>query len=355
MNAGDIWWGQIGNSLRFLEKVTEDLRDNRSAVLRLPRNMPWRQEFYEAVDQRRSAFSAERRLMRLPWNENTDPGKFVMNELCSARVNAEYWAGESYAKYLGSRNDLMLNDYYVWITGVHSKADIAGWAEFIAQYEQSVQHQGARAVFIIEYDGEIVGLSGVQWSEYTVENYDCRVFSLEVAAALGNTGYRNYQAELALSICRNDPELCYELLLTGEKLLQDPMQTAAGVLRCACSPDGRPFDAMNEVSLQSAAWEAAIVLLFPVLERFRMAFISRYKAELSRHLPITNSNKERVEIPQDLEIGSLYYIVNNSGRGFSAEDAKAIALCRNVRNLLAHNRIVPLEDVCSVYALKLEE
>ena len=84
MNAGAIWWGQIGNSLRLLTKVTNSLRDCQSAVLQVPRKLPWRQDFYEAVDVRRAAFSAERRLMRLEWEENADPGEFLLNELCSS-------------------------------------------------------------------------------------------------------------------------------------------------------------------------------------------------------------------------------------------------------------------------------
>ena len=78
MNAGVIWWGQIGNSLRLLTKVTNALRDCHSAVLQVPTGLPWRQSFYEAIDIRRSAFSGERRLVRLRWGENTDPGGLVL-------------------------------------------------------------------------------------------------------------------------------------------------------------------------------------------------------------------------------------------------------------------------------------
>ena len=62
MNAGEIWWGQIGNSLRLLTTVTNNLREGRSAVLQVPRNLPWRQDFYEAAGMRCAMLSAERRL-----------------------------------------------------------------------------------------------------------------------------------------------------------------------------------------------------------------------------------------------------------------------------------------------------
>lgn len=352
MNAGTIWWGQIGNSLRLLTKVTNNLRDCHSTVLQVPQNLPWRQDFYQAIDDRRSAFSGERRLMRLQWEVNADPGEFILDELCSKMVKADYWPGQSYAEYLGSRDDILLNDYYVWITDVSSKTDLVKWVEFIVQYERAAKQMENRAVYVVEYCGEPTDVSSVEKIVYTVENYDCRVFSLEAATALENTELRNYQAELALSICRNDPELCYELLLTGSKLLHAPVQTATDVLFDACSSEGILFMPMDETTIQSAAWEATIVLLFPVLERYRTGFITKNKDELARHLPISNSNGDRVTDPRDLEIGALYYIVSSASKSFAPDEIDAIKLCRKVRNLLAHNKVVPADDVQKVVNLK---
>lgn len=352
MKAGTIWWSQIGNSLRLLTKVTNNLRDCHSAVLQVPQRLPWRQDFYQAIDDRRSTFSGERRLMRLQWEENADPGEFILDELCSKRVRADYWPGQTYAAYLGSRDDILLNDYYVWITGVHSKTDIARWAEFITQYDHAAQRLENRAVYIVEYDGTPVDVVGVEKIVYTVENYDCRVFSLEAAAELGNTDLRNYQAELARSICGNDPELCYELLQSGSKLLHNPVQTTANVLSASCSSEGIPFASIDEQNIQSAVWEATIVLLFPVLERYRMNFITKNKDELARHLPISNSNGDRITDPRDLEIGAIYYIVSSASKAFATEDIDAIKLCRKVRNLLAHNKVVPVDDIQKIINLK---
>lgn len=351
MNPGSIWWGQIGNSLRLLTKVTNNLRDCQSAVLQVPQNLPWRRDFYEAIDIRRSAFSGERRLVRLTWGDGMDPGEFILDELCSNRVRADYWPGQTYAEYLGSKSELLMNDYYVWVTGIHSKADVSKWGEFVSQYYHIAKQLDSSAVFILEYDGANTDVSGVEKIVYTVENYDCRVFSLEAAATLGNTELRNYQAELALSICDNNPELCFALLMAGNKLLHNPVQTTVEVVSNSYSSEGLPFVALDEQQIQSSAWEAAIVLLFPVLERYRMSFISKNDTELTRHLPISNSNGDRVTDPCDLEIGALYYIVSSASKVFATSDVDAIRLCRKVRNLLAHNKIVPIDDVQRIYNL----
>lgn len=352
MNPGAIWWGQIGNSLRLLTKVTNNLRDCQSAVLQVPQNFPWRQDFYEAIDIRRSSFGGERRMVRLSWQEEMDPGEFVLDELCSSRVRADYWPGQTYAEYLGSKGDLLMNDYYVWITGIHSKADVSKWAEFVTQYHNAAKDFENSAVFILECDDVSTDVLGVEKIVYSVENYDCRVFSLEASAALGNTDFRNYQAELALSICDNNPELCFALLMTGAKLLQDPVQTALEVTLKSYSSEGIPFAVLGEQGVHSAVWEATIVLLFPVLERYRMNFISKNESELARHLPISNSNGDRVTEPCDLEIGALYYIVSSASKEFASSDVETIRLCRKVRNLLAHNKIVPVDDVQKVLLLQ---
>lgn len=352
MNAGKIWWGQIGNSLRFLSNVTNHLRDRHSTVLQVPQIIPWRQEFYNAIDMRRTSFSGDRRLMRLNWDESTEPGEFVLDELCSSRVRADYWPGQSYAKYLGSKDDIVLNDYYVWITGIHSKVGLAKWAEFVSQYENAAKTLEKAAVFLLEYDGVTVDVAGVEKIVYSVENYDCRVFCLETATALANSDLRSYQAELALSVGRGEPELCAALLEKGKDLLESPVKTAQTVLQEGFSSQGLRFAEMSETEIESAVWKAAIVLLFPILEQYRSDFIAAHEIELARHLPILNSNGDRITDPHDLEIGSIQYIVSNSKTGFSLAEVETVKLCRKARNLLAHNKPLPYVDVVGILTLK---
>lgn len=351
MNAGVIWWGQIGNSLRLLTKVTNALRDCHSAVLQVPTGLPWRQSFYEAIDIRRSAFSGERRLVRLRWEENTDPGEFVLRELCSKATQAEYWPGLSYAEYLASLDDIVLNDYYVWITEIHNKSDLVRWVEFLTQYTQHAEQLEQRAIFVLEYDGVQTDVSGVEKVVYSVESYDCRVFCLEAAATLCNSDLRAYQAELALCIGGNNPELNGALLEKGSTLLLDPVATATDVTTSGYSSDGMPFLIEPEQKISSAAWKAAIGLLFPILEQYRLDFISGHERTLARHLPISNSNGDRITDPYDLEIGAIQYIVGSASKEFSPLEVENIRLCRKARNLLAHNKLVPYADVKKILDL----
>lgn len=117
MNAGTVWWGRMGTSLRFLENVTNFLREEHSVILHLPERFPWREQFYEQVDFHRERFSIHRRLVRVDWPAGEDPGAFVLRELCPQTVQADYWPGQTAAAYLGSLDTLELCDFYVWVRG----------------------------------------------------------------------------------------------------------------------------------------------------------------------------------------------------------------------------------------------
>lgn len=351
MNAGGVWWERIGSSLRLLQAAADHLADGVDFLLRLPERMPWPGDFYDALDIRRSGSGGDRRLRRLPWRKGGEPGDLVMEELCSEEEEAEYWPGESKAAYLGSRRDILLNDYDVWITGLEERGDLKKWTDFISEYRRCCGGDGRRAVFVLECRGGQTAAPGLETVSYAVEERDCRVFALEATAELKNTEYPEYQAELALRIGGLDPELVSALLARGKALLIDPVQTALEVSRTGRSSRGEPLSAVDETTASSAAWEAALVQLFPGMERIRTGIIKSYEQELMKHLPTRNSNGDMVTDPFDLDIGPLYYILKSSGGRFKKEDVLTVSLCRSVRNLLAHNHIVPFESVKQLVAL----
>ena len=351
MNPGAIWWGQIGNSLSLLSRLTNSIRDYRSVVLALPENLPWEREFRENAAIRRTALGGNRGLRSLRWRERQDPGDFIFRELCSREEQLDYYPGDSRAAYLGSREDLELHELDIWVTGIHRKEDLVKWTTFLAEYEKVSAALDQRAVFVLEYDGPTASNPGVEQLIFQVEDYDCRVFCLESGAALKNAELREYQAELALRIGGGDPEFSWALLLRGEDLIRDPVRTALEVIAGSTGSQGRPFAALTEQQITSAAWRAALVIFFPLLEQWRMDFVIRHESELRRHLPITNSNGEKVTDPYDLEIGALYFISGKPGVAFPLEEKAQIDLCREARNLLAHNKVLSREHARQILKL----
>ncbi len=348
MRTGRIWWRQLGSSLRFLDRVANVLEDSRSAVLEVPSCFPWRMDFYESVELKRSSYSGQRYLKRLVWQRGRDPGMFILEELCPFEVRANYWPGKTYAEYLASIEDLMLNDCDVWVSGLHEQAELCKWDEIISQYSRCTGDSARHAAFILEYDGMPPKAVNTETIRYNVEDYHCRVFCLETAAELNNSVLHTYQAELALSIGGNDPELCAALLETGERLLREPVHTSMEITETCSRSDGTAFRTPEENQICSAVWRAAIVLIFPILEKYRMSFIEKHQTQLLGLLPIFNSNGDKIDDPQELELGSLFYLTSQPNVTVSKSELETLRSFRKIRNLLAHNKMVPYDDLFRV-------
>ena len=57
-------------------------------------------------------------------------------------------------------------------------------------------------------------------------------------------------------------------------------------------------------------WEAQIKIIFPKMEQFRSAFIRKHHEKLMGVMPVRNSNGETIYEPDELELGTLYFICN---------------------------------------------
>ena len=310
------------------------------------------------MDAKRAKFSLDRRLKRLEWSSGTEPGRFVLENLCPATVQADYYPGQTYAEYLGSRGDLILCDYYVWIKDIREKADLISWINFIRSYETAAKALHHYAVFVLEYSGQEHDVSPFPAVNFEINSYDCRVFCLQLASELQNSASLSYQTELASSICMNHPELAALLLYAGDKLLDDPFRVAQRTITWGKDAEEMAFPSVADEIIHSNIWKARLVLLYPIIEQYRLRFISRFEMQLKRFLPIHNSNGDIINEPTDLEIGPIYYIVSSKANQLTLpekipqEEIERIRLCRDVRNLLAHNRPIPFNEVYGILCLQ---
>ena len=286
--------------------------------------------------------------MQLDWDGLSEPGEAVLKNLCSHEVFIQYWPVHTYAQYLSSVEDIMFHGYDVWVTGIHEEQELHKWCAFAAEYERLRQDSDRRAVFILEYDGPETGIAGVDRIPFRIESHNCRVFCLEAAADLQNTDLISYQAELALSIGGTDPEFCGALLEMGEALLLDPVAAARDVIECDRNSAGQFFPELTEAQIVSAVWKASLVLLFPILEEYRMAFIEKYRGNLAPHLPYHSSFGAVIRNADDLELGHIWNIISTNKCNIPPEDYQTIQRFRKVRHCIAHINTVPLGDVQAV-------
>lgn len=350
MNEGSIWWEQIGTSRRFLKDIQENMEAANSVVLHIPAKLPWKNYFYTMVDMQRASFSADRQMQRLEWIPGMDPGQLILERLCTRFVRADYFPGQTYAEYLGSRDDILLCDYYVWITGIDSREDLNRWIEFISQYNEFSKNFTKRAIYVLEYTGSSSVTGSVTCLSFPLEQLDHQVFCLELSSALHNATYRFLQSEMARRVGGDDPELTALLIAAGEPFVLDPVAVTSEIISSRRRSDYSRFEPMSSKQISSAVWKAHIVLLFPILEQWRYDLILKYQEGLRAHLPIKNSNGDKIEEPFDLELGPLLFLAAQN-RIFTPVEYEQLKLCRSVRNKLAHNTMVPTEEAYAVLSL----
>ena len=348
MMPAHIWWEQIGGSIRFIDEVVKAMEDEHSLILQVPHGLPWKEQFYSCVDIRASAFASDRQLRRFQWKSHEDPGTFILNNMCPKNIQVNYFPGQSLAAYLGSIEDLVLCDCYVWISDITDWNDIHKWADFICAYNEAASVLQRKAVFIIEECSEINNARKLDTVPFKIEEYNCKVFCLEYASALHNTRVPLYQAELAQALGGRNPELSAQLLNTGEELLEEPMIVVETVLNKARDSQGAAFKLAGKVALESSICKANMMTLYPILEQVRISCVAQHEDQLRKFLPIKNSNGETITEPFDLELGGLNYIMSYTPNLFNHDEAEQLRVCREVRNVIAHNRPVPFDDVARV-------
>ena len=345
MTPERIWWEQIGSSIRLIDTIAAALEDEQSLVLRIPDGLPWRDGFYKTLDIRMSAIAADRQLRRLKWNCHEEPGEFILRRLCPQEVQANYYPGQSIPAYLSSLDNLVLSDCYIWISDVYERDDICKWISFINDYRPVESDSSRKAIFIIEYAGPQVETGRTRTVEFRVEEYNCKVFCLELAYELKNTDVPVYQAELAHAMGERNPEFGTLLLNWGEDFLKDPVFIAQTILEHSVNSVGRAFEPAETTFLESCIRRANMVTLYPILEQVRISCIMRHEEQLRNCLPIKNSNGETITEPYELELGGLCHIITNGMHIFYGDEIDRLRVCKKVRNLIAHNRSIEFEDV----------
>lgn len=316
--AANIWWNQ-SRQRALVAAIGQQLQQSGAMVLQLPATAPWGKEFRQTAVR---SLPGERTLRELFPAPGTQPEPFLLHEVCPPEVRFSYWPDRSFAQFLAEHPALPFHSSCIWVRGIHSSPALTAWASFTAQYQKAAAHLTQKACFILEYTQSDTPAAALPCIRYIPGRTERRIFCLELAALTGSS-YPEYLAQLAL--CLGDtPEACERLLAQPEKLLHSPAETAKELL-----PE------LEAESLESRIWLAQTATLFVPMEQWRRKLLQKYEVELLGCLPIQGAGNEPVTCVEELEFGQLYFLKDSIL--FEAQDFQTLALCRTVRNLLAHN------------------
>lgn len=355
MCFGDIWWSQMLNSVRNFNLLKNALSEEKSVLLFSKEQIPWKDILLDKIKKQLGDITAFRSFEMIKADKSVEPGYTVLNSLCSQNIQAGYWPDQSYARYLSAMDSITLNSLYVWVEGIESEEELSGWISFVNEYRKNADILGKereRAIFILETVGSF---SFETKSEYffsinmTPSEFDrhmfCMVNTFDISCSYA---LKQYIAELAFNIASENIELCGCLAKSGEDMLDNPGKA----YNVCCDELGVPDNLRKDGSrIDRDIIVSQMRTIFPMLEQRRYMFIEKYVNEIQKILPVKNSIDELVTEPFELELSTLFYIVNQNWIIASEDDRNNLRICREIRNKLAHNETVDGKAIKTLYGM----
>ncbi len=337
-----IWWEHITKANYFIRSVTDALQADKSVILSMPRFVPWRNTFQELTEEilRRNPDNS---LVYLDCPEDP-PGKYLLEHYCKKEKRDAYRYGMSYAEFLAKSRDIVLHNRYLWIKNL-SRESLHEWIRFISEYYNYLEKDMSPALFILETtelpanEKNLKNIAEIRFTNM-IQDYDIFTFCILLSSDMSvHSADKSYLAELVSSICGNDVELCAKSISCGKQFLKNPAETLHTIMQSECHSDGSPFTEIpDDKTIEIKIWESQIKMLFPIIERYRSRFVSQHYDQILAALPITNNLGDKIESPEDAELGVLIQLVGKKNFFLGEADYKELNLFRNARNDLAHLR-----------------
>lgn len=342
-----IWWEKTEGARKFLSTTTEILAGGRSVVLRLPEHLPWRETMRAVLKQMLwENLSGDICEVIAPDIDET-PQKYVMDNFCENKAGFRPYGDEPYAKFLAESNDISLNTACLWIQDADEiQAD--AWFKFIAGYHSFLGDKRG-GVFLLETADNFSGHGdrGVEVLSYDRElsEYDSFAFNILLTSEFcrGNNLMKQYLAELVTCLVGSDVELGAACVRRGDDFLKSPRRVFDDILNEENFSSNK-----TEEDIDFAVWLTQLKLIFPLVETFRRKLIKNYHAAISDALPCDygyGDKKERIETPEQAELGALMHLVNEKRLRFSKFDWDELISYRYVRNSLAHLKTLSFDEV----------
>ena len=347
-----IWWKQITKASLFTGKVIEALAAGDSVILSLPRHVPWYVTLADIITEGIVEHGIPRSVDYI--DGANDPGKYLLDNYCKKETRLQYRVGKSYAAFLAEQDSITLNSTIVWVKNLDEKS-LGTWVSFIHDYIRKLPGSRKGGLFILEIRGDYSapGSKHLQCISFSSEisAYDKFTFCTLVSttASIDNR-VRQYLAELVSSVCSDDVELCAQCFAGGTEFAKDPVAYLEQIAETEQRSDGTPFEInLTPDEQRYRIWDSQIRMIFPLIERYRMQFINDHWRDILKELPQETAFGERIETPEDVEIGLLYYLTYSGAIQMrDNNEFGQLRVFKDARNDLAHLNFLPFDMVCEI-------
>ena len=334
---GKVWWKDLNGPRRFLVEAANILSGGKSVVLCLPERVPWLEIMREVLEKFLRKGTQSIKVLNAEKIFDT-PQEYVLKNFCAnKRGFRAYNSTTAYAKFLAESTGIELNDSCLWIRKA-SPAQVEQWLTFIAEYQKFLTGRKG-GVFLLEAGDYWNAKSEVAILSYKkkISDYDSFAFNIFVAADFANENQlmKRYLAELVTALTEGDVEFSAACIAKSDAFLKNPEKVFEDLMW--------EFNSSKSTEdIEQAIWMTQLKLIFPLVETFRRNFVHRYEEQIknfpAHHVP-----------PEEVEIGALYTQFNTRRWLISEADANDLEFYREVRNKLAHLRVLPFDELQKIF------
>lgn len=339
----NIWWNKVTNAVLFLDLILANVEDKKNIILLLPDYVPWYNEMCESIEIRFYEANLSRTLDFLDDVDIEEPGEILLKNYCKSEKRDEYRPSIGYAQFLGNAENVVLNERIVWVKNI-DKSRESIWIKFVSDYSKAVNKKNG-AIFILEFRGEeedeLVkkGFSYISYKD-RINPFDTYVFNMLLASSISkNTNIKKYFSELITSLVEDDVELA-QLCVSDDRFnifISNPNNAIKDVIKNEVRSDGKMFCYdFDEDEIEYRVWRAQIKIIFPIIEEFRGRFIDKHKVDIEKELPLCSTYGEKYNHPNEVELGTLYFMASNGIINLSPHQLHELKMYRDARNDLAH-------------------
>lgn len=350
-----IWWNKVTNASRFLDLIVDSIQMGQSVILQLPENVPWYATMQEIVSTNIIRQNATR-AYRCIKDTGMDPGEYLFYECCKKEKRAHYRPGIGYSEFLAKSDDIILNEYILWICEADIE-QVEKWYSFIGDYNKALGRGRQGCTFILEtrFDQSIKEKKGIRRINYEkeIEQYDNYLFHmLAVSPQRDSKVFKQYLAEVVSSMLPDDIELASLCIANGRDFLNEPVEMIQKIVNSNVRSDGKKFVLeTTEKRMREGLWEAQIKVIFPLIEKHRNAIIKKYKSEIEILLPVRTAYGEVIEEVNEVELGTISYLAATGKIRMSLEDGEKVLKLKSARNALAHLDTLAQSEVDAIFDL----
>lgn len=345
-----IWWQKIPNSALFIQRILDEVINDKSVILQLPETIPWYCYMKSIIEENLTKENSVGVFKSVDCDEFYEPGKYLFENYCKPEIRVTYRPSKGYAKFLAEHEEIDLHDNILWVNTTSEK-QYASWVSFVESYYDSIPKNKPRCKFIVETRNQniIADRKKIKVVSYnqSIEHYDNVLFNMLTASSLvGSEIYKRYLAEVVSLLFPNDVELSSKCISKGKSFLIDMRPAINDIIENDLRSNGLPFGFnLTDEMLSERLWEAQIKVLFPIIERYRNYIVQKYKAEIEEALPITTNYGDIITSAADVELGPITSLVAGGKVDMSPDDYQKVTRFKNARNSLAHFTTLKQSDV----------